>query len=286
LFYPIIQHGRRQWDQKYTVEDREQTRAHAQYPQTAALLSLGYGQSLDKRLMACDPFYALTEIFRLCAAAEHQFLGLIKETVANETDYKSLGKQRPTLANLLYCLGILEAHSEWIRETVEWIRRYTSRRDLRSSIGNEDLHAEVQIVGEDVLSDFEHLLEVTDSLSERCNKGMAVIGNNVMLEENRQAISQARRVARLTFIAFVFVPLSFTTSLFGMNVSQLGTGHVSIAVWAAVSTSVVIVTTLMYFFDGSTVANAYNSVNGMFVRWSSASRKWRSSDASQGLEVV
>ena len=33
---------------------------------------------------------------------------------------------------------------------------------------------------------------------------------------------------RLTLVAFVFIPLNFATSLFGMNVKQFGTGSTNI----------------------------------------------------------
>ena len=33
---------------------------------------------------------------------------------------------------------------------------------------------------------------------------------------------------RLTLVAFVFIPLNFATSFFGMNVQQLGTGRIHI----------------------------------------------------------
>jgi Mg2+ and Co2+ transporter CorA len=157
---------------------------------------------------------------------------------------------------------------------------------LRDAIEDPNLRAEAQLVSDNLMADFVHLLDSARSLSGRCNTGMAVIGNNAMLEENRQATLQARRVARLTFIAFVFVPLSFTTSLFGMNVSQLGTGHVSIAVWAGVSASVVIATTLMFFFDGAAIASAYKSMVGSLIRCWSPAPKRQSIDSNDSDQMV
>jgi hypothetical protein len=36
------------------------------------------------------------------------------------------------------------------------------------------------------------------------------------------------KICRLTFVAFIFIPLSFSSGFFGMNVKQLGTGTVSL----------------------------------------------------------
>lgn len=53
--------------------------------------------------------------------------------------------------------------------------------------------------------------------------------------ESREAIDQAKRMGKLTFLAFIFVPLSFTTSFFGMNVKELDAKKVSIWMWLVVS---------------------------------------------------
>lgn len=223
--------------------------------------------------MACDPLYALADVFRLYASSESQLLRLLETTITHDTDYKSLKEKNPTLSNLLYCRGILSVHSERLKESTNWIQRYKHRQGPRNAIEEEHLRIEAEAVKDALLTDFEHLVRRADLLSERCNTGMAVISNNVILDESRKAMSQAKRVARLTFIAFIFVPLSFTTSLFGMNVSQLGTGDTSITVWVTVSLSVLFVTTLMYFMDGSTVASTCAGAKRTVARMSLRRRR-------------
>ena len=44
------------------------------------------------------------------------------------------------------------------------------------------------------------------------------------IEHTKRSMEQSARVKRLTQLAFVFIPLSFSTSLFGMNMELLGTG--------------------------------------------------------------
>lgn len=55
--------------------------------------------------------------------------------------------------------------------------------------------------------------------------------------EAQRALKQTAMVGRLTFLAFMFIPLSFTTSFFGMNLKELGSGQevLSIWVWAVVT---------------------------------------------------
>jgi len=44
---------------------------------------------------------------------------------------------------------------------------------------------------------------------------------NLALQESRKSIQQANTVGRVSFLAFVFIPLSLATSFFGMNISEL-----------------------------------------------------------------
>ena len=54
--------------------------------------------------------------------------------------------------------------------------------------------------------------------------------------KSQKAILQAEDVARLTRLAFIFIPLSFTASFFGMNFSQFTNGALlSIWIWFVVS---------------------------------------------------
>jgi len=59
-------------------------------------------------------------------------------------------------------------------------------------------------------------LEQTDSVRRQVNNRRP--HNSIFIDNN----------LRLSMVAFVFIPLSFTTSFFGMNIRELGTGSLSI----------------------------------------------------------
>jgi hypothetical protein len=44
---------------------------------------------------------------------------------------------------------------------------------------------------------------------------------NLSLRESRRSLAQADSIGRVTFLAFVFIPLSLVTSFFGMNIQEL-----------------------------------------------------------------
>lgn len=43
-----------------------------------------------------------------------------------------------------------------------------------------------------------------------------------VIAESREAITQTARMTKLTFLVFIFVPLSLITSFFGINFQELG----------------------------------------------------------------
>lgn len=77
---------------------------------------------------------------------------------------------------------------------------------------------------EKLLKDLNYLLHRTKILSKYCGEGINLVMNQSMLTESQHAMNQAAGVAKLTRLAFFYIPLSFTTSLFGMKFVQFGTG--------------------------------------------------------------
>nr|POE69213.1 hypothetical protein CFP56_75651 [Quercus suber] len=108
---------------------------------------------------------------------------------------------------------------------------------------------------------------------------MSVVQGSVLLAENRQAIAQGKRVTKLTFIAFLYIPLSFTTSFFGMNVEQLGTEGVPIWAWAIMTVPVLFLTVVTYFLDVQTATAWGRSV------WSRLTRRHPNTQFSYQIPV-
>lgn len=69
----------------------------------------------------------------------------------------------------------------------------------------------------DLRRDFEILMASIETLQVRADGIMAVVTAVMSIEESRKAVEQNRSLARLTWLAVTFVPLSFVASLFSMN---------------------------------------------------------------------
>ena len=95
-----------------------------------------------------------------------------------------------------------------------------------------------------LLQDYERILQEAQQQVSMLAQKMSFLASMASLRESQMAIEQAKkgiqqneRVKRLTQLAFIFIPLSFVTSLFGMNITALGTG--SAKVWMVVVSVIV-----------------------------------------------
>ncbi|KAL8876331.1 MAG: hypothetical protein Q9192_008884, partial [Flavoplaca navasiana] len=65
--------------------------------------------------------------------------------------------------------------------------------------------------------DFELILDQLNQLHNRAERIMSVVTAVMSIEESKKALGQNRSLARLTYLAVTFVPLSFVSSFFAMN---------------------------------------------------------------------
>lgn len=102
-----------------------------------------------------------------------------------------------------------------------------------------------------MLTDYQRILESTEQqinvvLAQKMTYRAAMASldeSKLSIEHSKRSIQQNDRVKKLTQLAFIFIPLSFSTSAFGMNLEALGTGTAS--VWMVAVTIV-----LVYFSTG------------------------------------
>lgn len=86
----------------------------------------------------------------------------------------------------------------------------------------------------DLQRDFKILLSNLEDLQLRADRIMAVVTAVMSIEESKKAFEQNRSLARLTWLAITFAPLSFITSLFSMN-SDLSTLGATFRIFFAVA---------------------------------------------------
>ena len=108
------------------------------------------------------------------------------------------------------------------------------------------------------ISAMEEVLERLQWIQTTCRAWLNTDAAVYSLEESRKSIEQADKINQLNVLAFFFIPLSLLTSIFGMNVTQLGSPGPSIWVFfaAAVPLSAVVALSLWTSRNRQRVKNA------------------------------
>lgn len=185
--------------------------------QSASLLHLDYAKILDKQGMAQDPFYALHELIMCCANSEVQFLNAIEMKINANMAREFMPDHTISPANMIYFQGLLDKHAESLRRTTMAI---SSRDDSGWPRPSDPMmsrkHAKL---AHTLVQDYEALLRRTETLSNRCKGRLQILLSRAGIVESNKAIEQAKVVTKLTRLAFVFIPLGFVSSFFGMNLA-------------------------------------------------------------------
>ena len=211
---------------------------------SASHLQTDYGRSLHPAIMAGDAFYSLTEVISFAASSEMAFLNLLS---AKLDRYTSLPAEQyfQSLPNLKYVKQILGRHARAVGQVLSSIRNAEHPRWPR----DDPRRRAAETAARGLEQDFAHLAERAGELHGRAAEAVAVLMSSMSISESQKAIEQAERVGKLTLMAFVFVPLSFTTSLFGMNVVELAGGKLGLKWWFAVSAPVTAAAVALYFVN-------------------------------------
>ncbi|RMZ91071.1 hypothetical protein DV736_g1709, partial [Chaetothyriales sp. CBS 134916] len=208
LYFPVI------WNKPNTglyshKISHEKRRSHDMH--------IDYGRSMRRELMAQDPFYALHEVFVYSICSERQFLNLVDTKLTKAID-EVCGSEFDCLPTLNYLKEILYYHLKNNRHIASTIKKMESTPWIQSSGGGDDLkhkHRNTIVQGY-----FEDLAEQSLMLYSRCECAIAALMNRIPITVAQKSISQPERLGRLTFLAFIFVPLSFTTSVFALSIEH------------------------------------------------------------------
>lgn len=220
-------------------------------PPCAARMHLDFGHSLRMPLMAEDPFYALTEVFAVAATSQNMLLNLLEHKLTQYT--QQTDEKFDTLPSLRYLKGIL---LQQMRQTKQALHSINNTYDSKWPTSSAPAAIRAK---KTVEQDYEELYAHAKDLDTRCQEAITVLMSSVTIHDAKKAIAQAETVAKLTFLAFVFVPLSFTTSFFGMNFRELE--NLSIWKWAAMTVPIMLTTMIVLSVD---VVRRWN----LFLQWS------------------
>ena len=87
----------------------------------------------------------------------------------------------------------------------------------------------------DLRSRYTSVLEAGNRHEQMMRDAIQVDVATLSLEESRRAIQQSKEISMLTRLAFIFIPLTFTTGVFGMNIKPFEGGAPMQRFWITIS---------------------------------------------------
>ncbi|RHZ70297.1 hypothetical protein CDV55_104322 [Aspergillus turcosus] len=93
---------------------------------------------------------------------------------------------------------------------------------------------------EDVMADFEHFARELKALHLECEDFLKQQISRISLQEARISMSEARDLRGLSYLGFIFVPLSLASSFFSINVSELNGTNTPLWVFIVTSLGILV----------------------------------------------
>lgn len=205
-----------------------------------ALSSLpgNYGYTLEWTEASLDPMFAIQELFTFHAASELQYVNMLEQFVTDQisrAESKQAGTEMSSILHFDYARSILIRHEADIQNllgSLDTCLKGWNQKATQTHCNSEQLRSTLRI-------DLKYLSTRIQHIIKRCEAGRSTIMSNASIEEVKRSNEQAVLVTGLTKatnrLTFIFLPISFLTSVFGMNFRQLGQGTLSIWLWVAIA---------------------------------------------------
>ncbi|KFG79645.1 hypothetical protein MANI_019136 [Metarhizium anisopliae] len=231
--------------------------ASAEVQQSGVILPLQYDSLIAlvdlARRAPQDPLSMCIPLFAHAAFSEVQFLNLIESRIQTQMNAIVKGVLTDTLGTLQYLSNILNRHARQLQDSIAALCNLAERRShllnevkvearlppksaapTNPSLGKRRQMPGIETVqksgsnssdgsftAKGLLNDYQQLCARCIDLSKMCTRGMTLAMNKATIEESRKAIEQSERLKKLTLLATFFIPLSFSSSLFSMNIDLL-----------------------------------------------------------------
>jgi hypothetical protein len=206
--------------------------ASAEIQQSTAILPLQYDSLIAlvdlARRAPQDPLSMCIPLFAHAAFSEVQFLNLMESRIQIQISAIAQGVPVDALGNLQYFFNILNRHAQQLKDSTRALLKLAERSNQWKTSETEAVRniaynsSNSTFTAKGLLEDYEELHVRCIDLSNMCTRGINLAMNKATIEESRKAIEQSERLKRLTLLATLFIPLSFSSSLLGMNVDLLG----------------------------------------------------------------
>lgn len=209
------------------------------------------GRLFNNNNMGRDALYALSNVLQISAASQRHLLSVLWGLLDAEMD---LAGQVPSsaapMSSVCYLKKVADRHIGRLASTVLILENREQHGWPRAPPGTPE-REEADRAVTTLLRDFSNLKEEAQRLSASLGESIEFLSSNTAFMESVKSISNARRVERLTLLATIFLPLTFTCSAFGMNFSLFGQGKLSIWIYFPTAAIVVGASLLAWYFSSA-----------------------------------
>ena len=254
---PILQHHHKMAFRTTTNRLDPEANASAEVQQSTAILPLQYDSLIAlvdlARRAPQDPLSMCLPLFAPAAFSEVQLLNLLESRIQIQINIVAEGvPATDALGTFQYYFNILNRHAKQLKDNSRAFCKLAERSNPglngvkaesparpRLGVGTRQQSSETETIRnggssssdsgfttKGLLEDYEKLHLRCIELSKMCTRGITLAMNKATIEESHKAIEQSQRLKKLTLLATLFIPLSFCSSLFGMNIDLLGSSTV------------------------------------------------------------
>jgi len=165
-------------------------------PQSPDLLSLAY--------------YPL----KIVAAEWNCYIEILLHSI-KQYEYSAERSQPPASNQSLTKLDLdLRALQKWGRRCIQTLHKLNA---VTRFVKCCDIPTSNKETYDSIVEDYEYIAGMVETYAGRIEVMLQVATSLVQIVDSRRSLREAENVTRLTNLALLFVPLSFVTSLFGMN---------------------------------------------------------------------
>lgn len=207
--------------------------------QPFCLLSRHYGVTLDwsSSSITSSPLSVLSELFSFQAASILQFLKALERVLAEMTERYDFPSYEHTKLEMTVQYDYIRASLSRLEQHCSDIIAFLQNPPTKwnSSTQRNSTQSENNTL---LTTDFNYLLQRTRNLLTTCESGKSTLITNDAIQKAKRSAKEAELVTQLTKITtrlgYIFLPISFVTSAFGMNFAELGQGPLHIWIWAVI----------------------------------------------------
>ncbi|KAK8029183.1 hypothetical protein PG991_006239 [Apiospora marii] len=188
--------------------------------QSASLLGPAYEQLFRSADVPARPLDSLVVLFRYFCAAEAHYLDMVATVLEDsipDSHAVPVARKRESIPDIRRI--ILHSHRMLRRRRVHIID-ILQYLDWHSAAVSESASGDVS-TGKLLKTDLEHLLLSNADLMSRCQHDLDSMTSEATFEDAERGITLSKSSRKFTAFAAIYVPLAFTSSVFGMNFIQI-----------------------------------------------------------------